>query len=63
MTPADLKRFRDAKGWSVEQLADQLGSPLTTVRGWLYGARAIPVTVDRIVELLGGMPARAKKTR
>lgn len=37
----NLRAEMARKGWSVSRLADEVGVPYATLRGWLYGKCAI----------------------
>lgn len=38
------------KGWSVERLANEVGVPYATLRGWLYGKCAIKFSDARKIK-------------
>lgn len=59
MTPERLAECLDALSWGALTLANQLGVPRSTVRGWLAGRSPVPDDVARWLEAL--MEAQAQK--
>lgn len=52
MTPDDLRRFRDQRGWSQAELARRLGVHFTTVSRWEAGNRTIPELAAKALRTL-----------
>ena len=55
MTPEQLKKARQALGLTQEQLADEIGASLASVRNWEQGrCRVNRVAAKQIKKMLGG---------
>lgn len=52
MTPADLQRLMDARGWSDAALADLLGVRRETVWRWRTGTTSIGRRTQLAIEAL-----------
>jgi DNA-binding transcriptional regulator YiaG len=59
MTPKDLKKWREANGYSQSGLADALSVHIMTVSRWERGAREIPSFLHLALKHLG-MQAKGK---
>ena len=59
MEPTEITRRRQALGQSIEQLADDLGVPPSTVVEWESGGRKIPTTYARHLDWFAAVAERA----
>ena len=62
MTPATLKRIRQALGWSQQEMADAIGVGRIAVARWETGTRRISEPVARLVQRIRA-EARGKRRR
>lgn len=55
---ANMRRFREARGWTQEQLAEELGFSLQYTQRLEWGRHNVPLdTLARVAFVLGCKPA------
>lgn len=52
MTPADIRAWRSAMGYTQQQAAQALGVSLRTIKAWEGGETAVPAIVPLACEAL-----------
>lgn len=63
MTPKDLKKWREANGYSQSRLAEALSVHIMTVSRWERGVREIPPFLNLALKYLETQAAREMKKR